>query len=524
MAASTPPKKNKRTRDQTLAQVDTRNRAGLGWQVEDFGVMGTAIPISPSAPPGLAGTTYQSQTQLPKLTSQLPSSTPASKVLTPAEQQRVRTYINNPEELGIMARGVNATATFLSNLFDTEDTKENPVEWAWDGALKSLMWPSDQVNHATSALISVLPGGMRTLSWDEAQKVSTGQALVSDAGIRAGAMRRGDNTLIEAAGALPFAPLQAIGIGAAQLSPDSPIQQEGFDPLSPEGRKTFESGPEKFFSGLTDFGMAFADPLIVAGWGAKLTRLKYVDRLVLSDADRARVADEIATHYTAPEGKAAPIAETLKAWTDINPETGEKLVTQQEIYDHMLIRRATNREQLASALYNARDVQVADILDPTNVAKQKSMSGYDLAGLILRYGYGDEAAGAQLASMRADMADALAQADRSRIGLMYALNPDVADRAVTVAESAMKKASREIKRLEARGLRNTDEWQTAIKARDIAEDTVLDLQRGNFDVLQSATPEAEALAARVASRVVSPTESPTAVPSRAPSSPPISGR
>ena len=497
MATSTPPKKNKRTRDQMLAQVDTRNRSGLGWQVEDFGMMGTALPISPSAPPGLAGTTYQAQTKLPKLTSQLPSNTPASQVLTPAEQQRVRTYINNPEELGIVAKGANATATFLSKLFDTEDTKENVLESIWDYSLKGLNWPNDQVNHLTAALISVMPGGMQTLSWDDAQKLSTGQAFVSDAGIRAGNVRRGENMLAEVAGALPFAPLQAIGIGAAQLSPDSPIQQEGFDPLSPEGRKAFESGPEKFFSGLTDFGMVFADPLLIVGWAGKIGRLKYIDRLILTDADRARVADEIATHYTAPEGKAAPIAQTLKAWTDVDSTTGEKLVTQQEIYDHPLIRRATNREQLASALYNARDVQVADILDPTNVAKQKSMSGYDLAGLILRWGYGDEAAGAQLASMRADMADALAQADRSRIGLMYALNPGVADRAVTVAEAAMKKASREIRRLEARGLRNTEEWNTAVKARDIAEDTVLDLQRGNFDVLQSATPEAEALAARV---------------------------
>jgi len=399
----------------------------------------------------------------------------------------------------VVAGAANATATFLGRLFDVEDTQDNPAEWLFDNTLKALQWGTDQVNHATAALISAAPGGMRTISWDEANTISAGQALVSDVGMRAGQARRGEiSRPEEMLGNIMFAgPIGAIAGAAAQLAPGSPIQQPGFDPLSQAGKAAFEQGPEKFFSGVADFGMAFADPLIVGGKLGMLSRIKYVDRLVMSEADQQRLAADIATAYTAPEGRAAPIAETLKAWTRVDPKTGDKTITYEEIYNHPAIARATNREQLAKALFNAKDVSVNDILDPDNVAKIKTIKGYDLAGLIMRWGYGDNAAARELASLRADMADALGKADRARIGLMYALNPDVADKAVSVAEKGMMKAQRYLDDLEQRGLKNTEDWKIAVKARDIAEDTMMDLQRGNFDILQQATPDAEALAARV---------------------------
>lgn len=512
MAASSPPKPKPRRRP-TWQEMDTKNRAGMGWQIEDFGSVVSQQQMTPgltqpSAPlPSGSGITGLGQLPSNSLTSQLPTTTKASQVLTPAEQQRVRTFINNPKELGVVSGQSNSVVSFLSNLFDTEDTPVNPLdkggflesginpfellkrvpEYFFDNSLKALSWPVDQVNHLSAAAISAMPGGMQTLDWSQANQMSTGQALISDLGIRAGKIRRGEANLGDIVSGGAFT---ALGF----LSPDSPVQKPGFNPLTPEGKKAFEEGPEKFFSGVTDFGMAFADPLIVGGKLGKLSRIKYIDRLVVTDEQRAGLIEDLASVYRAPEGKAAPIAETLKQWTKIDPETGQKVVSRDEIFNHPVIKRAANRDALADALYNARDVTVTDVLNP---AMSKTMNGYDLGSLILRWAYNDTAAARELGMIRADMADALALADRNRIALMHALNPDVAERSIKVAENAFTKAEDKIRELERMGMRNTPDWDAAVKARDIAQQTMTDLHNGNFDILQHATPDAEALAARV---------------------------
>ena len=495
MAASSPPKKKDR-----FVQADTRNRAGLGWKIEDFGsVVGAQSFQVPGTMQyqGVQGTTFGQQTALPKdkLTSQLPKDTPVAQVLTPDEIKRVNTFVKNPQELGVVSGAVNATASFLGNLFNVDDEKETLVESAWDGLLKSLVWPVDQVNHITAAGISALPGGMRTLSWDEANQVSTGQALVTDMGTRAGMLRRGQGFApAEVAGFLPFGPIGALGAAGAFNNPDSPVQQAGFDVTTPEGKKAFESGYEKFFSGVTDFGMAFADPLFGVGKAGQVARIKFVDRVVTTEAQRAQLVEELKTGLTAAEGKAAPIAEFGREVVKVDPVTGEKLLSYDAIYNHPVISRATNREQLAKALHNIRDTIVADPLDPN---KSKAINGYDLYSLVMRWGYGDQQAAFELARVRADMADALAMSERNRLGLMYALNPDVRDKTITIAERAFNKANNQLKALERQGLKDTQDWDAAVRARDIAESTMDDLVNGKFDVLQQSTPDAEALASRV---------------------------
>lgn len=479
----------------TLEEINTRNRAGQGWKLSDFGTYSGEPFQLPDQPQyrGIEGTTFNRQVGPPQPPMASPTTTkPVTEVLSPAEIERVRTFVQNPQELGIVSGAVNSTATFLSNLFNTDDEKETIVESAWDGLFKGLMWPVDQVNHLTAAAISAAPGGMRTLTWDEANDVSTGQALVTDYGTRAGMVRRGEANIFDVAG---FAsPIGAIAGAAAFNNPDSPVQQAGFDVTTPEGKKAFDSGYEKFFSGVTDFGMAFADPLFLAGGAAKLARIKFVDRLVVTDAQRARLVDELKTGYTAPPGQAAPIAEFNRAVTEINPETGQKVMSYDDIYNHKAIRNSTNREILAKAYYNARDVTVTDVLDPS---KSKSISGYDLSSLITRWAYGDKDAARQLAEVRADMADALALGERNRIAVSYALNPEAREKSIKVAESAVEKADRQIRSLERQGLAGTADWEAATRAKGIAQSTVDDLVDGKFDILQQNTPEAKALASRV---------------------------
>lgn len=480
-----------------LAEINTRNRAGLGWTAEDFGTFTgeRQFPIPGQLEYTGVGELRQ-PTALPKdgLTRQLPANTPIQQVLSPQEIQRVRSFVKNPQEVGIVSGAVTAGATFLSNLFNTEDEKENLVETAWDGMLNALMWPNDQVNHLTAALISVAPGGMRTLSWDEANKVSAGQALITDQGTRAGRIRRGEgNAFVEALGLGTLTGLAAFN------NPESPVQQPNFDVTTAQGKAAFDSGYEKFFSGVTDFGMAFADPLLIAGVVSKIARVKMVDRIIVSDAQRTQLAADIATGHTAAPGKAAPIAETLKRWTEVNPETGRKVVEYEEIYNHKAVKNAANRDQLAAALYNARDVIVQDALDP-NVSK--AINGYDLAGLIMRWAYNDMDAAVELAAQRADIADALALADRNRLGLMYALNPAVRDKSIGIAQSLVTKADNQIRSLERQGLFDSPDWDAAVRARGIAQSTMDDLVNGKFDVLQQSTPDAEAMASRVFSALV----------------------
>lgn len=489
MAASSPPRKRK----DRLTEADTRNRAGLGWKLEDFGtVVGGGFEVPGTLQyQGLQGTTFGQQNALPttQLTRQLPPDTPIQNILSPAEIQRVQKFVKNPQEMGLVSGAVNSTATFLSNLFNVDDEKENLVETAWDGMLKALTWPNDQVNHLSAALISAAPGGMRTLSWDEAQRVSTGQALITDQGTRAGRIRRGEgNAIVEALG---MGSLTALG---AFNNPDSPVQRPDFDVTTPEGKAAFDSGYEKFFSGLTDFGMAFADPLLVAGWASKVARVKFVDRLIVSDAQRVKLVEDIKTGYTAPPGQAAPVAETLKRIMEVNPETGEKVLSYDDVFNMPFVQRSSRRAELARALHDARDTIIEDVLDPN---KSTAISGYDLGGLIVRWAYNDLDAAAELAAKRADMADALASAERNRIGLMYALNPQVRDQAMSVAERAIVKADEQVKALEREGLRDSPDWDAAVRAKGIAESTLDDLNNGRFDVLQRATPDAEELASRV---------------------------
>jgi hypothetical protein len=196
---------------------------------------------------------------------------------------------SKPDDENLLDRGKK----MLSSLFDTEDEADlrigpipaGAVESVWDGFLKGVGWTYDRISQTTVAGLSALPGGTRTLTWGEADDVSFGQQIVANMGVSAGKMRRGEGNLADILGTALMGPVGAVGAIGASLSPDSAIQQEGFDITSEEDRKAFEEGPEKFFSGLGDFAFAFADPLLVAGVPLKLTRLKYLDRAFKSDAE-----------------------------------------------------------------------------------------------------------------------------------------------------------------------------------------------------------------------------------------------
>lgn len=222
---------------------------------------------------------------------------------TPALNQTARQILADPKafverspatpgNVGFLDRGKD----LLGRIFDYEDKADlsvgpvnlSGVESVWDGFLRSFDWFYDRINQLGTAAISALPGGTRTLTYKEAGEVSFGQQFVANAGVSAGRIRRGEGNLgdLTAVASLP-------GL-AAFLAPDSAIQQPGFDITSEEDRKAFDSGYEKFFSGLTDtFYTVFADPLIVGGKAAKVTKLRYLTKPLNSPARQKEFVDNL---------------------------------------------------------------------------------------------------------------------------------------------------------------------------------------------------------------------------------------
>lgn len=517
--------KQKRTKKQQdfnewATEVSTRNRAGLGWKPEDFGIFqinpavgtgsgaarfepgrtGSNVVANTGGVPGTINNPATTNASLPTK-GVLPASTPASSFLKPEEQAQVQKYMQNPEAVALGSGPIEATKRFLGNLFDTTDTYapdkqtaanptgyqggDNVVETVWDSLLGGLGWGYNRLSQATVAGLSGLPGGTRTLSWDEANDVSVGQMVVGGIGESMGRVRRGEGSAGDLF-AMFATPINQIGSAVGSFYKDSPLQQAGFDITNPEDRKAFEQGPEKFFSGVTDFGFVFADPLILGGKAAKLARMKWIDRPMDTPQARAILKEELAagnaaiiareTGNTATSARMAPSAMFID-WVTQKAPDGKKIRTFREVFSHPELKYAANRDQVARALYNAKD--------------------FETGALIYRYAKGDVEAGAELFTKRADVVDGMAAQERERIMRIHAMNPDAALRTEALISKSLDKAQQRIVDLANQGRKGTDEYNLAVKYFDNLNDTWLDISQGRFDPVSMATPEGVAAAREV---------------------------
>jgi hypothetical protein len=384
----------------------------------------------------------------------------ASTFLTPQEQQQAR---QAQEVAGSIDKAAPEEKSWIANLFDTSDTfdengnfKSDDLalvggEAAFDGFLRGLQWGFDRLNQYSVAALSVLPGGTRTLTADEANEVSFGQMLVANAGVSMGKIRRGESTFGDAL-AVAFGVLPGIGAAiAAQVDPNTPIQQQGFDITSAKDREVFNNGAERFFSATGDFGFAFADPTLAAGWGAKIARLRYVDQLIDTPQKMQRAVNEINdgkrvmlnnldTRYGTEE-----VANGLRtierdlpdvADLEISPRAmflhnvvkqnadGSKAIKWEEIYNHKVIRYAANRDGLTTALYNARN--------------------YDEAALIMRHAYGDTSALPELMSVRSDILAELIDSERELVRMTLTSDPKKKADIIAEYESRINKYDRDL--------------------------------------------------------------------------------
>ena len=195
-------------------------------------------------------------------------------------------------EQSIIDRG----KSMMSRIFDYRDDADlqmfgvnlSAVESVWDSVIRHVTGAYDVSSVGVGWALSALPGGIQTLDGGQlsgeksfmqvlngemnpGDAPSPGQILVANAAADAKRVREGGISL---SSALAFAgssgPLLLAGLAAE----NSPLQADGFDITNKAQRDAaFGNGWEKWMSGISDAGFAFADPMIGAGVALKVTRL-----------------------------------------------------------------------------------------------------------------------------------------------------------------------------------------------------------------------------------------------------------
>lgn len=374
--------------------------------------------------PGINPATANVPSRTPGSTGGAVTQMPSSTFVSRAEQQPVRDYLNDPSAISVDSP-LDTAKSWLSNLFDTEDVKETAVENVWDGFLTGVNWGYDRLNQVTSAGISGLPGGIPTLTWEQAGDVSVGQAFVGSMGAAAGRFKRGE---LETSDYLTL-PGVLVSSAFSMIDTDNAAQQAGFKITDKQQREAaFGGGAGMIASGTLDTAFTiFADPLIFGGKVLKVARLRYLDRPIDSPERIAELTNNLNMGGVTVVGgdptqirNMAPEAQ-FAYWATRKNEDGTKVLTTEEIYNHRVIRAAANREGLTAALYNAEN--------------------YDEAALVIRAAYSDPAAQVALLEKRADLALELGDAQRKLNMAKFANNPDVKRRLERQAEKKANAAN-----------------------------------------------------------------------------------
>jgi hypothetical protein len=282
---------------------------------------------------------------------------------------QVANVLANPNVVGTKpVQDQNISKSWLQRLFDTSDESNNAVESVWDGMLRGLTWTYDRISQVESYGLSMLPGGVDTYTWDQASQISPGQTAV-------GNVIYDYNRLTDNA--------------------------NQFNILDEAQRKaTFEESlAGKLASGGIDLGLAlFADPFMIGGKAAKMTRLKYLDKLytpaelkglgtVLDDGVKALEAGADVT-------KQHPIVQAV-AWAMETGADGKKIRSVQEIAAHQVFKQADNIEGVTATMLAADTVEEGV--------------------LAVRYMLGDLDVIPRLSGLRKDLMDSIQIAERTKI-------------------------------------------------------------------------------------------------------------
>ena len=354
--------------------------------------------------------------------------------------------LNDPKQLQAIADKeladqdqsfVDRSKTMLARVFDYEDEADlkvgpvnlSGVESVWDGMLRAFDWGYDRLNQVTAAGISGLPGGIETLTWEEAGNVSVGQAFLGSMGAAAGRAERGEGTV----GDILMAPFTGLSTILAQLDTDSILQDKNFDITNEEQRKQAfqDEAAAMWTSGLLDASFAiFGDPLIVGGKFAKITRLKYIDR-PLTPKNRAQFVDEINTDVikiaSGDTGKLSPVGQWIK--DAVTPDANGNLPSGYKVIERAEIKDSSDAAGIASA------VDTINQIEPDVGRRAK------LLGLTLRVAASDEKALEALYRSSANVSEEIVKKQHELYMADLAVNPSAHAKILATSQSSFNRAS-----------------------------------------------------------------------------------
>jgi len=413
-----------------------RDLTGLGWDGEDVDVVDTTV-----SPLGVV----EDQS--------------ASNFVSPEEQAKIQNYFENPVEAAASNGPVEAATGFLASLFDYEDSQDTPVEWAWDGLWRSIGWGYDQINHAGAWAVSAAPAGIDTFTWDQANEISYGQAALA-----AGAA---NETKYGILGTIPnkfTSPFSGIGATIARGDMAGPLGDEDFDVTNPEMRKAAfeESTVGKWASGLTDaVFLVVADPLIIAGKVAKISKLKYLDDTFQGSDGLIRLDQQMAQSLGKPLNEMAPAGRVAKESTMVDPVTGKKAMSKAALMNRFK-GTSGGTEWLVNALHANTDELTAQ--------------------LLIKYAAGNVKAGKELLENSPAIGMEVLRRQRAEVRSVLERSPETTQKLLTSTEKAIKKLNKKLDEPEFKK-NNPKEYNNVVAARNRAQKTYDALYNNRLDEL-----------------------------------------
>lgn len=403
-------------------------------------------------------------------------------------QQQAQMVINDPGQVEAIAKQELGDASFadraktmLSRVFDYEDEADlrvgpvnlSGVESVWDNMLRGFNWGYDRLNQVTTAGISGLPGGIRTLTWNEAGKVSVGQAFLASMGAAAGRAERGEGTF----GDVLMAPFTGFSTLAAQLDTNNILQEESFDIMDDAQRKAAFEDDEwgKWTSGLLDASFAiFGDPLIVGGKFLKLTRLKYIDRPLTPENKAAFISEVTNDTLKIASGDATNLTPVGRwMYGAITPDETGRLPSGYRVIERGEIKDSSDAAGIASAI---------DTINAIAPGADQVGERAKLLALTLRVAANDDAAVRELYESSAILAEELVSSRHQLFMQELIVNPARKDKIFLEIDGKYQRAVKYHDLLLQRGTASNEELSLAMR-------NVEDLKRLRDDIDNFRAPD-----------------------------------
>ena len=347
-----------------------KNRSPLAWD---------SVPTADAAVPSVTESPYANpadfdinapvpgRPSVPDITEQVPQNAKDNSLLG-----SFMNIMDNivPDDMGGLVRG---SSGWLGNVPLYEETVGRvagaPLSVA-ESALNVVNWGSEQMNHLGAALFSVLPGGIQTLDWEQAQDISTGQVLTANSAINAGDGAGGWLLNIFSS---PISSVATV-IGENQ-DPGNVLYSDEFNILDPEMRKeAFSEGAGMWSSGILDaIWLVAADPTIVGGKATNLIRFgTKVGEFGGMTNQALRTAGQVERFATTIDEQAAVIAELgvegARSSGRLTAE-GENLISAMEgqvddLVNHPWVKNSTSKRDTRALL---AEVTLDDPIEAANL-------------------------------------------------------------------------------------------------------------------------------------------------------------